>query len=92
MQRLAWPRKVESVHKAPGGPGTLSALKRLAMARGLTPPANFEDAAHDPGLGLVDPPLPLDRLAHAVGAPHHIVAVAEAAAGLVLSMVSGLCR
>src|SRR6185503_3708042 len=41
-----------------------------------------EDAAHDLGLGRVDAALAAHRLARGVVALHHIIAVAEAAAGL----------
>ena len=43
-----------------------------------------EDAADDLRLGFVDLPLAPDRLALAVGALHHVVAVAQAAAGFAL--------
>ena len=44
----------------------------------------LEDAAHGLGLILVDAPLAPDRLSLVIGALHHVVAVAEPAAGLAL--------
>jgi hypothetical protein len=44
----------------------------------------LEDPADDLGLRLVDDALSADRLALGVGELHHVIAVAEAAAGLAL--------
>jgi hypothetical protein len=55
------------------------------MARGLIPAGELtEGAADDLGLGFVDGALAPDRLALGVGVFHHVVAVAETAAGLAL--------
>ena len=51
-----------------------------AHARGELP----EDTAHDAGLRLVDRPLAPDEFARSVEGPHHVVAVAHAAARLAL--------
>jgi hypothetical protein len=50
------------------------------MARGDFPTANFpEDAADNHGLGLIDLAFAPNRLALAIGALHHIIAITEPA-------------
>jgi hypothetical protein len=85
VPRAAWPRNVESVPQRTIGAGNTFLVQAPGdRARADAGGEGAEDATDDLGLRLVDGALAADRLALGVGVLHHVVAVAEAAAGLAL--------